>query len=144
MMREPAGFASLVPEESLRRILSDDRGLTLVCQPIVDLRRGVNTGYEALARFDLPLPVPPDVAFAAASRFGLGEALEALVIERALTLCKQVPPNCFFSINVDPDHLTSPLVFDAIVRHAPLGGVVFELTEQRRPKNIQDVARCLA
>jgi len=143
-MHDRTSSPQLVAAAEVRRLLSDPGRLTLVAQPIVDLRNGVITGYEALARFELEQPASPDLVFAAANGCGLGDALEALVVERALGLAVQLPPNCFLSINVDPDHLTASRVFDVIVAHGPLDRVVFELTEQRRATDIDQVARCLA
>ncbi|HET6337370.1 MAG TPA: EAL domain-containing protein [Polyangiales bacterium] len=143
-MREPSGYPPLVSEEGIRGILSDGERLAIVTQPIVDLRRGVIVGYEALARFKLEKPAPPDVVFACAERAGLGEELEAFVVKRALPLAKDTPPNCFLAINVDPQHLTSTRVMDVILDHGNLGGIVFELTEQRQIDDVREVARSLS
>lgn len=113
------------------RILADETILTLVAQPVVDLRRAEVVGYEILSRFQLESRLPPDRVFAEAARQGLAEELEAFVVERALRLAKSVPPNCFVAINVDPDHLISPRVTEVIRRHGSLAGLVFELTEHR-------------
>lgn len=113
------------------RILADESALTLAAQPIVDLRRAVVVGYELLSRFKLETPLAPDFVFAEATRRGLGEELEALVVGRALELAQRVPANCFTTINVDPAHLISPRVSAVIERHGALGGIVFELTEHR-------------
>jgi EAL domain-containing protein (putative c-di-GMP-specific phosphodiesterase class I) len=143
-MRDPSSFPPLISEEGIRDILSDERRLTLVSQPIVDLRRGVIVGYEALARFKVDVPAPPDVVFACAERAGLGEELETLVVKRALGLAASIPANCFLAINVDPQHLTCARLLDVILDHGDLGGLVFELTEQRQIEDIQGVAQALA
>jgi EAL domain-containing protein (putative c-di-GMP-specific phosphodiesterase class I) len=143
-MRETPRAAALVTETSIREILSGDRVISLVAQPIVDLRRGVITGYEALARFGLDRPVTPDVVFDCAEQFGLGAELETLVIRRALELAYAMPPNCFLAINVDPMHLTHASVFDLLVQHDSLEGLVLELTEHRPTSGIQNLAGCLS
>lgn len=143
-MREQSGYPPLVGEESIQRILSDRQVHSFVSQPIVDLRRGTIVGFELLSRFRLDVQAPPDIVFACADRAGLGEELEALVVERALALSRDLPPNCFLAINVVPTHLTSPRVFDVILDHGNLGGMVFELTEQRQIEDVQAVARCLS
>ncbi|MET0385648.1 MAG: EAL domain-containing protein, partial [Polyangiales bacterium] len=143
-MSESTGCPAEVDAESIHTILSGERGVWLETQPIVDLRRGVITGYEALARFDLDVTTPPDWVFAAANRAGLGIELEALVVQRALALARETPPNCFLSINVDPLHLTAAEVFDPIIAHGPLDGILFELTEQRQIIDMPGVASCLA
>ena len=138
-MIEPSGFLG---EDAIRLLLADERSHSLVWQPVVDLRRGVAVGYEALSRFALDRPTPPDVVFASADRFGLGAELEAIVVERALALWSDVPENCFLSINVDPEHLLSRRVFDVLASRRSLAGIVFELTEQRRIVDLHAVARC--
>lgn len=143
-MRERSGRPPLVTEDGIREILSGARAFSLVCQPVVDLQRGVIAGYEALARFDLEVPAPPDVVFASAERAGLGLELELLVVDRALQLARTVPDNCFLAINVDPVHLIGGPVLDRILRQeGGLGGLIFELTEHNQIENIDEVASCL-
>jgi EAL domain-containing protein (putative c-di-GMP-specific phosphodiesterase class I) len=130
-----------VAERSLDigRILAGESALSLVAQPIVDLRRAIVVGYELLARFKLETPVSPDIVFAEASRSGLGAELEAFVIERAFELAESVPANCFTTINVDPAHLIRPCVAEVIERQGPLTGIVFELTEHRAIEDLPAV-----
>src|ERR1700755_1738685 len=106
-MPEPLGSLAIPTEDSVRAVLSDPTLLSLVAQPVVDLRNGAIVGYEALARFKLDVPTPPDVVFASAANWGFGAELEAQVVQRALKLAKTIPQNCFLAINVDPEHLTS-------------------------------------
>jgi EAL domain-containing protein (putative c-di-GMP-specific phosphodiesterase class I) len=142
-MPEPLGSIPIPTEDTLRAVLSDPSGFSLAAQPIVDLRNGTIVGYEALARFKLDVATPPDVVFASAASLGFGAELEARVVQRALQIAKTVPPNCFLAINVDPEHLTSPRVLEAILSHGDLGGLVFELTEQRRITDVRAVANSL-
>lgn len=118
------------------RLLAEPERVTLVAQPIVDTRRAVITGYEVLTRFTLDVRRGPDVVFAEAAAMGLGPALEALVIEKALTLWRTMPPNCFLTINVDPAHLLSPEVDALLMAEATLSGIVLELTEHRLIENV--------
>lgn len=143
-MREPSGYPPLVGEECIQRILSDPQVQSFVTQPIVDLRRGTIVGFELLSRFRLDVAAPADIVFACADRAGLGEELEALVVERALALARDLPPNCFLAINVDPNHLIAPQVINTILDYGSLGGIVFEMTEQRQIEDVQAVARCLS
>jgi EAL domain-containing protein (putative c-di-GMP-specific phosphodiesterase class I) len=112
-------------------ILAEPERVTLVVQPIIDTRSGLVSGYEVLTRFLLDVRRGPDVVFAAAAEAGLGPALEALVIGRALTLWREVPANCFLTINVDPAHLLRPEVEQLLMAEPTLDGVVLELTEHR-------------
>lgn len=134
----------MVAEDGIREILSGERPFSLVCQPVVDLHRGVIAGYEALARFHLDVPAPPDVVFACADHYGLGVELETMVVRSALALSHHIPDNTFLAINVDPEHLVEGPVFDLIVDHeGGLGGLVFELTEHSHIENLSAVARSL-
>ena len=65
-------------------MLADPDGITIVFQPIMDLRTGRIAGYESLSRFNREPRRGPDVWFAQAHRYGLGYALEAKAIEGAL------------------------------------------------------------
>lgn len=135
-----------VSDADVRAVLEDrdDRSaLTLIAQPIVDLKRGIVVGYETLARFSLASgPAAPDRVFAVASAMGRGPELDALVIERALELASTKPRNCFLTINVDPNHLASEEVGDVIRQHGDLGGIIFELTEHNRAEDLSLVKLC--
>jgi EAL domain-containing protein (putative c-di-GMP-specific phosphodiesterase class I) len=99
-------------------------------QPIVDVDRGCVTGFEALARFDDPAERSPERWFAAARRYGCAAELESVALRAALSCRPALPPNCFLTVNVSPDLLASPQVRAVWREHAPLGGLVIELTEQ--------------
>jgi EAL domain-containing protein (putative c-di-GMP-specific phosphodiesterase class I) len=89
---------------SIERVLTDPAGhLDLAFQPVVDLQRGVVVGYEALARLAGPPSAPPDRWFAAAADEGLAARLEAAVLERALPTRAALPPDCFLSVNLNPN-----------------------------------------
>lgn len=103
-------------------------GITTVVQPIVDVARGVVAGYEALTRVDTPGVTTEELLDVARAR-GVGAAVEAVMLERALALRPDVPPNCFLSTNVDPAVLSSPAIRRVLDAHDDLGGVVLELTE---------------
>lgn len=108
------------------------RGVAAVYQPIVDLARGVVTGYEALARFTHPEIVGgPDVWFAAAAAHGLAGELDAAALRAALAARPKLPGNTFLSVNVEPASLLDRSVRDALASTGPLGGVVIEITEHR-------------
>ncbi|WP_298457378.1 EAL domain-containing protein [uncultured Cellulomonas sp.] len=114
------------------RVLQQPDQPRLVFQPIVDLRRGVVAGYEALARFDGPPALSPDRWFAAADREGVGALLEARVLRAAIGVLPDVPADCFLSVNVSPHLLCEPELAD-LLRAAPdLRRLVLELTEHVR------------
>lgn len=130
-----------ISAELIREILADPTRLSLVAQPICDLRRGTVVGYELLSRFGQGLR--PDHVFAAAIRHGLGEELEALVLRRAIAVAGTKPGNCFVTVNVDPLHVFAPRVREVLDEPPTLGGLVFELTEHRPTDDIKPIRRAL-
>jgi EAL domain-containing protein (putative c-di-GMP-specific phosphodiesterase class I) len=124
-------------------LIADPERCELVAQPIIDMKRGVVAGYEALSRFRLEPRVSPDRVFAEANRLGLGVALEAVVVERALVLAERKPANCFLSINVDPLHLLDDRLLGLLLTPAALGGIVLELTEHRAVDDMKALGRAL-
>jgi EAL domain-containing protein (putative c-di-GMP-specific phosphodiesterase class I) len=114
---------------ALREVLADPTRPELVYQPIIDLRRGIVAGYEALARFGGATPFPPDQWFAHADELGVGARLEARVVAAALVARQTLPADCFLSVNVSPHLLTEPEVADLLLGHGDLNRVVLELTE---------------
>lgn len=78
-------------------------GVSSVFQPIVDLQRLAVVGYEALARFVGPPELTPDRWFAAAAAGGVLPSLEAASLRSALARRPHLPPNCFLSVNVEPE-----------------------------------------
>ncbi len=136
-------FAGLVAEEieregalerdraakvrALREVLAAD-GLSIVLQPIVTLRDGTVTGYEALARFAADPPRAPDRWFADAAEAGLGAEMELAAVALALARLPDVPHPLTLSVNVSP----STVLDDALaplLAAAPPDRLVLELTE---------------
>ena len=105
--------------------------LRVAFQPIVDIARGVVTGYEALTRFAGPPDASPDRWFAAAHEQGVGDLLEARALAAALHAREQLPPNTFLTVNVGPDALLSRAGRTVLEREGDLRGVVLEITEQQ-------------
>ncbi|MTD16453.1 EAL domain-containing protein [Nakamurella sp. YIM 132087] len=105
------------------------RGLRSVYQPIVDVARGRVTGYESLTRFDAA-PADPAAWFAAARRLGREAELEAATLRSALAGRRDLPGNCFLSLNVAPTALSRTEVQEVWAEQGDLRGVVVELTEQ--------------
>ncbi|WP_242424900.1 EAL domain-containing protein, partial [Frankia sp. EI5c] len=109
-------------------ILADPDLPSLVFQPIVDLRRGVTAGYEALARFGDDPRNAPDLVFAEADRRGRAAEIEARVLRLAIAARDHLPDRCFLAVNVFPHLLSSPEVA-AVWRGADLSRLVLELNE---------------
>ena len=130
----PAQVPSPGPAEWSRALAEAvaGRGVSTVYQPIVDLDRGVVTGYEALARFSHPeIDAGPDRWFGAAAELGRAAELDAAAIRAALAARADLPPNTFLSVNVEPASLLERAVRDALASSGPLGGGVVEITEHR-------------
>lgn len=117
-----SGAASRVRADIASAIDADE--IAPLFQPIVDLRTGLVAGYEALSRF---MRGSRDVAgwFADAHAVGLGPALEAHAIKKALEVTRR-PFGAFLALNVSPLGLMSgePVLPDR------LDGIVLELTGQ--------------
>ena len=107
-------------------VMEDPEGLTPVFQPLVALATGQISGYEALTRFKQPPKRFPDQWFNLAARVGLGGALEAHAIKKALDVPNR-PPGTYLSLNLSPSTLRAPEV--QAVLPEDLTGLVIEVTE---------------
>jgi diguanylate cyclase (GGDEF)-like protein len=107
-------------------VMEDPQGLTPVFQPLVALATGQVSGYEALTRFKPPPKRFPDQWFNLAARVGLGAALEAHAIKKALDVPNR-PPGTYLSLNLSPSTLRAPEV--QAVLPDDLSGLVIEVTE---------------
>lgn len=77
--------------------------LTILHQPIHDLRSGNPVGVECLTRFADAKVRGPDCWFAEAAAVGLGEELELLAVRAALRTLPHVPQGCYVAVNVSPE-----------------------------------------
>lgn len=114
-----------------RRAVEDvvaDGGPAMHLQPIVDFASARVAGYEALARFG-GAPASPDRWFNRAHQVGLGAELEAAALRRALARRGELAAHQFLTINLSPAALADPAIHDVLREHAPLHGIVVELTE---------------
>ena len=110
----------------------DGGGPGVLLQPIVDLRTGLRTGAEALARFPEQWGVAPDVVFAEAHEIELGDDLELLALDRAAATLDRV--DGYVGMNVSPRTLLSPQCGDLLSR-LPLDRVVLELSEHEQVRD---------
>lgn len=112
------------------RAVVDEPGLHhFVHQPIVDLARGVITGYEMLSRFS-GAEGSPDRWFAAADRLGVGAVLQVRVLRHGVAQLGALPPDTFLTINLDPRLIARDEVVEVIEGIASLHRLVIELTER--------------
>lgn len=115
----------------VRRVLDrplGSGGLTMVFQPIVDLRSGSLVGLEALARFNGAHDPPPNRWFADAALVGFGIELEVRAIREALRALDGLPAGVYLSVNASPAAAASRELAD-VLRSAPLERLVLEITE---------------
>ncbi len=108
----------------------DGVGVTPVFQPIVDVRRRVVAGYEALTRFQ-GAPVGPDSWFAAAAARGIVARLDAACLRAALSHRADLPPNNFLTVNVEPESVLDPELQLVLREQGNLEGIAIEVTEHR-------------
>src|SRR3954449_963373 len=124
---------------AIERVLAEPELVRPVFQPIVDLDRGVASGYEMLARFVSPIKASPLVWFAEAERRGLDTQLEAMLVEAGLDALGWLPDGCFLTINVSPRALGSEPVAALLAARESLEGVVIEVTEQAVVEDYDDL-----
>jgi EAL domain-containing protein (putative c-di-GMP-specific phosphodiesterase class I)/CBS domain-containing protein len=117
--------------DALLRRAVQGHGITPVFQPIVDVRRRVVAGYEALSRFSGAPGVGPDAWFAAAALRGIVAQLEAATLRAALARRADLPPNCFLTVNVEPESVLDPGVRAVLDAQGRLDGLALEITEHR-------------
>jgi diguanylate cyclase (GGDEF)-like protein len=126
--------------EQFALLLAAEDAVRVVYQPIVSLASGEPVGYEALARFAEKPDLPPSWWFSQAHRFGLGAPLEADTVRLALAAPGR-PERSYISVNLSPSGLGSPEVRDQLP--ADLSGIVIEITEEERVRDVEALQRDL-
>src|SRR5690349_5262311 len=96
-------------QAAFRQVLSEG-GPRIVYQPQLSLSRLVVDGYEALARFPESPLRGTEQWFARARELGLGAALEASALDRALSRRHDRPAGSILAVNLSPAVLASPAV----------------------------------
>jgi EAL domain-containing protein (putative c-di-GMP-specific phosphodiesterase class I)/CheY-like chemotaxis protein len=119
------------------------RGVSMVFQPIVDLRTDRIAGIEALARFEGTEPRAPDVWFAEAAELDLGAALEHAALEGAFAILNELPDDMFLSVNISPKTMVEPGFWDGIPP-AVTSRLVIELTEHAAVHDYEQLRSVLA
>ncbi len=120
-------------------------GLTILFQPVVDLREGTIVGAEALSRFrgDPPNPPnPPDHWFLEAGEVGRTVELELYAIAMATCQFDKFPADTFLSINASAETLLSPDL-DDVLADVPGWRLVVELTEHQPIRDYDMVGRAV-
>ncbi|MCI2237120.1 EAL domain-containing protein [Paenibacillus sp. TRM 82003] len=136
----------------VQRVL-DDGDVRILFQPVLRLADRRLVAHEALARFGSPSFPRPDLAFAAATRVGLGVPLELLAARAALEQLHRVPEGTALNVNLSAEALQDPEVQGVLLHHAARATatgrrVVAEITEHTQvtdyPALVAAVARVRA
>jgi EAL domain-containing protein (putative c-di-GMP-specific phosphodiesterase class I) len=120
---------------ALSRLVAGE-GLTMVVQPIVDIRSGAVHAYEALARFgESAVNTTPLHWFALAEELGGRPALERACLREALALLRYRPQGTRLTVNLSAPVLLEDeslqMLADAGDSHSDdLHGLVIEITEE--------------
>lgn len=115
---------------ALSRLIEGD-GLSMVVQPIVDLRTMSVHAYEALARFgEHGARRSPVHWFSLAEEFGERDALERACLRAALDLFGERPPEVRISVNLSAPVLLDDRTLQMLAEHADLDGLILEITEE--------------
>ena len=111
----------------LRKVL-DHNLMSMVFQPIVDMRTGVPMAFEALCRISASPPRTPDLWFEDAAWHGLGLDFELKAIRLALDHLPHLPGRCLLHVNASPFVAMAPELA-ALLKPIEPGRVVLEITE---------------
>lgn len=130
-------------QADITRVL-DEGSLRMALQPIVDLRTGAVTDYEALARFPGQEGWTPDRWFAAAEQVDMGTALESAAVHAAMSLLPGIPEGCRLAINVSAPALLASASIPAMFDGPEAARLVLELTEHSRIADPRRLTAALA
>ncbi|HXP37398.1 MAG TPA: bifunctional diguanylate cyclase/phosphodiesterase [Solirubrobacteraceae bacterium] len=128
---------------TLRRVIDGD-GLTMVVQPIVDVRSGSIHAYEALARFGADGKGSPLQWFSLADELGEREALERACLREALELFCRRPPGVRLSVNLSAAVLIDRGTLRMLDRLRDLSDLIIEVTEEALVHNDAQLNSALA
>ncbi|WP_348268130.1 EAL domain-containing protein [Edaphobacter paludis] len=119
-------------------------------QPIVELRTGVLTGFEALARWRHPVhgPISPEIFIPLAEEHGLIGTLTGNLLRRVFSVAASLPQELCISFNISPLQFRDPSLSRQIDSAAQLAGfslkrLILEITESALIDNI-DQAQSIA
>ncbi|MHB8245998.1 MAG: sensor domain-containing phosphodiesterase [Acidimicrobiales bacterium] len=137
---ERARRAALI--DRVEPVLNGD-GLSMVFQPVVDLRSGTTCGFEALARFSGEPYRPPDAWFADAAEVGLGLELEMTAVLAALGAIDRMPHGAFIGVNVSPATVCSSRLAE-VLQDLDASRIVLEITEHAVVADYQPLTAALS
>lgn len=129
--RAPAGPSSRreyrIRRRRIERVLAQG-GMTMVFQPVVELRTERRVGFEALARFEPEPERPPNEWFAEAWEVGLGTRLELHAATAVMEVMDDLPGDGYVSVNLSAGTVASR-EFRELLPELPVERLVIEMTE---------------
>ena len=123
-------------------VLSGD-SISLVYQPIFELKQARIVGFESFARFTTTPVRSPDAWFGDAAAVGLDVELELKVLDRALTSFAKLPAGAYVTFNVSPNIVLNGNLGRAFAG-APLERIVLEINEHVSFREYDEIAKVLA
>jgi EAL domain-containing protein (putative c-di-GMP-specific phosphodiesterase class I) len=126
----------------LNAVLTGDP-ISIVYQPIFDLKQAQVSGFESLARFTTTPARTPDAWFADAERVGLDVALEMKVIEKALASFTSLPSGIYVAFNVSPNIVINGRL-ELAFKSMPLDRIVLEMNEHVSIREYDEIIKAMA
>lgn len=114
-------------------------GMRTVFQPIFSLEPRRVVGLEALTRFPIDPPRPPDQWFAEAAARDRGVEFELHAIQLALQALPRLPPGLYLSVNASPNTVMQADLAQVLAR-VPLERIVLEVTEHEEVEQYAEIA----
>jgi EAL domain-containing protein (putative c-di-GMP-specific phosphodiesterase class I) len=127
---QPSGIEDRQARRRIEHVLNRS-SVSVVLQPIIDLKTGRLAGCEALARFPGSPHRPPDAWFAEAEGVGLGAELQLLALRTALHNLSDLPAHCYLAVNLSPDVAVRPEARH-LLETVDAKRIVVELTEHNQ------------
>lgn len=134
--------AKRIVEDRIDAVLQSDH-LSMVFQPIVDLRTNRVVGFESLARFSAEPYRTPDVWFSEAGLVGRAVELETQAIRMALARVAELPPDVYVTVNASPETIVKGALADVLRGHS-LDRIVVEVTEHQAIERYEDISEAVA
>jgi EAL domain-containing protein (putative c-di-GMP-specific phosphodiesterase class I) len=121
-----ARFTVLSTASSVLDTVLREQAFSPVFQPIRDLATHRIVGYEALTRFQAPIPT--ESLFLQAATLGRLRELELATLEAAIAASAALPPGCWLSVNSSPELLIDTDVLRPLLRRAQRP-IILEISE---------------